>query len=130
MGVPMNVQPAFFPVAADPAAKLLIATQLTHGTEVALALCGRIMQALWAEQKNIADSGTLQELAEQAELDGCALLKSAETSSVAAEFQRHTQQAIATNVFGVPWYVFDDQPYWGQDRLDFLERAFAAVQAK
>ena len=126
LSLPMHIQPAFFPVAADPAAKLLIAAQLTHGTEVALNLCGVIMQALWADQKNIADNGTLLELAEQLELDGVALLKSAETSSVAAEYQRHTQQAIAANVFGVPWYVFDEQAYWGQDRLDFLERAFAA----
>jgi len=27
-------------------------------------------------------------------------------------------------VFGVPWYVVDGVPYWGQDRLDFVERAF------
>jgi len=28
--------------------------------------------------------------------------------------------------FGAPWYVFNGTGYWGQDRLDFLERALAA----
>ncbi len=125
LAVPMHVQPTFFPVSGDPAATLLIAAQLTHGTEVALNLCTALMRGLWAEQKNIADTGTLIQLAEQLELDGVALLRSAATASVAAEYQRHTQQAMAANVFGVPWYVFQDQAYWGQDRLDFLERAFA-----
>ncbi len=124
LNLPMQVQPTFFPVSADLAANLLIATQLTHGSEVALGLCGLIMQALWAQQKNIADAGTLMALADEFGLDGAALLKSAATVSVAAEYQRHTQQAIAANVFGVPWYVFEDQAYWGQDRLDFLSRAF------
>ena len=84
------------------------------------------MRALWSEQKNIADEATLISLADLAEMDGVALLKSAETASIAAQYQQHTQQAIAANVFGVPWYVFEGQAYWGQDRLDFLERAFAA----
>lgn len=125
LAIPINVQPSFFPVSGDLSARLLIATQLTHGTEVALNLTTHIMRALWSEQKNIADEATLTELAMQVELDGPALLKSADTASVAADYQRHTQQAIAANVFGVPWYVFEEQAYWGQDRLDFLERAFA-----
>lgn len=129
LAIPINVQPAFFPVSGELASKLLIAAQLTHGTEVALNLSTQIMRGLWAEQKNIADGGTLAELADQIDLDGVALLKSAETASVAAEYQRHTQQAIAANVFGMPWYVFEGQAYWGQDRLDFLERDFAANTA-
>ena len=123
--MPINLQPAFFPVSGDLAAKLLISAQLAHGTEAALNLCTHIMRALWSEQKNIADEATLTALAEQAEMDGVALLKSAETASVATQYLQHTQQAIAANVFGVPWYVFEGQAYWGQDRLEFLERAFA-----
>jgi 2-hydroxychromene-2-carboxylate isomerase len=52
-------------------------------------------------------------------------LKSSETASVRTEYERFTDDAIAANVFGGPWYVVDGQGYWGQDRLDFVERAFA-----
>ena len=50
--------------------------------------------------------------------------KSSETASVQAEYDRYTDQAIAASVFGSPWYQYEGEGYWGQDRLDFLERAF------
>ncbi|MDO8652862.1 MAG: 2-hydroxychromene-2-carboxylate isomerase [Undibacterium sp.] len=124
LGLPMHLQPTFFPVAADPAALLIIAAQLANGTDAAVNLTGAILRGVWAEQKNIADADTLAGIAFDCELDGKALLKSAETASVQAEYERFTNEAIAANVFGAPWYVFNGVGYWGQDRLDFLERAF------
>ena len=124
LAVPMHLQPTFFPVAADPAALMIIAAQLAHGTEAALNLSGAIMRAVWAEQKNIADADTLAGLAFDCELDGKQLLKSSETASVQADYDRFTNEAIPANVFGVPWFVYQGESFWGQDRLDFLERAF------
>lgn len=123
--LPLTLQPKFFPVQPDLAAKVIIATQLAHGTDAALALTEAIMQAVWVEDKNIADSTTLEQLANTLEHDGRALLKSAETASAQAEYDRFTDEAIAANVFGAPWYVVDGVGYWGQDRLDFVERALA-----
>ena len=37
-------------------------------------------------------------------------------------FEEYTQLAIKKNVFGAPTYIINDQIYWGQDRLDFVER--------
>ncbi|MFZ6646346.1 2-hydroxychromene-2-carboxylate isomerase [Undibacterium sp. TJN25] len=124
LGLPMNLQPTFFPVAADPAALLIIAAQLTNGTDAAMSLTQAIMSAVWENQKNIADPDTLVALALECELDGKALLKSSETASVQAEYDRFTNEATAGNVFGAPWFVYQGESYWGQDRLDFLERAF------
>lgn len=124
--VPMHVQPQFFPVTPDPAARLIIAAQIAHGNEAALALSTSIMRAMWAEQKNIADEATLIGLACDADLDGKQLVKSAETAAVQADYERNTNDAIAANVFGAPWYVYKGEGFWGQDRLDFLERAFAS----
>ena len=125
LGLPMNLQPKFFPVSGDAASQLIIATQLAHGTDVALALSGAIMAAVWAEEKNIADSATLAGLANQLDLDGASLMKSAATPSIQAEYERNTENAIAANIFGAPWYVVDGEGFWGQDRLDFVERALA-----
>jgi 2-hydroxychromene-2-carboxylate isomerase len=123
--IPMNVQPKFFPVPGDPAAKLIIAVKLAHGADAALAASGAIMRALWAEERNIADGDTLAAIASDCGHDGRALLKSSETASVQSEYDRFTDDAMAANVFGSPWYVVDGEGYWGQDRLDFVERAFA-----
>ena len=123
LGVPMVVQPKFFPVSPDLANRVVIAARLTHGVDVALELAGAIMRGVWAEEKNIGDEDTLAQIAGGCDLDGRALIKSSETASVQAEYDRNTEDAIAANVFGAPWYVLDGESFWGQDRLDFLERA-------
>lgn len=125
LAMPINTQPKFFPVSGDLAAKLIIAVQLAHGTSVALDVTGAVMSAVWAEEKNIADSDTLASIAFDHELDGKALMKSAETTSIQTAYDQFTDNAISANVFGSPWYVIDGEGYWGQDRLDFVEREFA-----
>jgi 2-hydroxychromene-2-carboxylate isomerase len=123
LDLPMNLQPKFFPVSGDAAARLIIATQLAHGTDVALELTGAIMSAVWAEEKNIADEETLIALATMHDLDGASLLKSSATPSIQTEYDRFTDAALAANVFGSPWYIVDGEGFWGQDRLDFVDRA-------
>ena len=125
LGLPLNLQPTFFPTAADPAARLIIAAKLAGGNHAAMLLTGAVGRAVWAEQRNIADPATLAAIATETGLDGAALMDSAGTPAVQAEYDRYTDDAIAANVFGAPWYVVDGVGYWGQDRLDFVERAFA-----
>jgi 2-hydroxychromene-2-carboxylate isomerase len=36
--------------------------------------------------------------------------------------QKFTKIAIEKNVFGAPTFIIDDQIYWGQDRLNFVDR--------
>ena len=123
LGMPLNVQPKFFPVSPDAAAKLIIAARLSHGVDTALALSQAIMRGLWAEEKNIGDEATLIALAGSCELEGAQLLKTSQTASVQAEYDRNTAEGTAAGIFGSPWYILDGDSFWGQDRLDFLARA-------
>ncbi|WP_317201299.1 2-hydroxychromene-2-carboxylate isomerase [Janthinobacterium sp.] len=122
--LPLNVQPKFFPVSPDASAKLIIATRLALGVDVALELAQALMRGLWAEERNIGDDETLVQIANSCELDGRMLLKSSQTASVQAEYERNTEEATAASVFGSPWYIVDGEGFWGQDRLDFVARAF------
>jgi 2-hydroxychromene-2-carboxylate isomerase len=126
LDIPMNLHPTYFPVSGDAAARLIIAAQLAHGTARALELTGAISRAIWAEQRNIADAATLTQIADENDFDGAGLLKASEAQAVQAAYAQNTQDAISANVFGAPWFIHDGQPYWGQDRLDFLDRALAA----
>lgn len=126
LDIPMNLHPTYFPVSGDAAARLIIAAQLAHGTARALELTGAISRAIWAEQRNIADAVTLAQIADENDFDGAGLLKASEAQAVQAAYAQNTQDAISANVFGAPWFIHDGQPYWGQDRLDFLDRALAA----
>ncbi|MDB5932806.1 MAG: 2-hydroxychromene-2-carboxylate isomerase [Massilia sp.] len=123
--VPLNPQPTFFPVPADIAAKLIIATRTSLGGDAALEVAGAVMRALWAEDKNISDEDTLAQVANVCGFDGRMLVKSAQTAGVQEQYERNTDDAMAANVFGAPWYVVEGVGFWGQDRLDFVERALA-----
>ena len=38
-------------------------------------------------------------------------------------YAENTERAVANGVFGSPFYLFDGQTFWGQDRLEMLEEA-------
>ena len=125
LNMPMNVQPKFFPVPPDAAARLIIAARTSLGVDTSMELAGAIMRALWEEERNIADDDTLAQIAASCGLDGAMLVKSSQTAGVQTQYEKNTDDAIAANVFGSPWYIVDGESFWGQDRLDFVERALA-----
>jgi 2-hydroxychromene-2-carboxylate isomerase len=53
------------------------------------------------------------------------LLKQANTPEIASRYEAFTDEAIARQVFGAPTYVYKNELFWGQDRLEFLDRALA-----
>ncbi len=126
LGMPLTLHPKFFPVSGEPGAKLIIAAQHAAGTDKALELLGALGRACWAEEKNSADADTRGAVADGIGLDRAALLKLGEGEPVAADYARNTEDAIAANVFGVPWYRVDGEGLWGQDRLEFVEQALQA----
>ena len=121
LGVPLNVQPAHFPVSGDLASRLIIAVDQADGALPALDLAGRLGRAVWAEERNIADAATLATLLAEAGLPADRLAQ-AEAPAVAERYAADTREAIAAGVFGAPSYVIDGEIFWGQDRLDFVAR--------
>lgn len=122
-GLPLNVHPQHFPIDETIAARMIAATIKQEGNGPALALTGALFRAIWAQERNIADADTLIEIGNQCGLDGAKLYANLDSGSQL--FEQYTQEAIANRVFGAPWYVYEGEPFWGQDRLDFLERALA-----
>lgn len=123
LGVPINFQPKHFPAPDGLAARMVIAAR--DGGQDAIKLAHAIMRGAWAEERNVADADTLKQIAAETGLDGAALLALAEAPEAKAALTAGTEQAIAAQVFGAPSYVFDGEIFWGQDRLDFLDRALA-----
>jgi 2-hydroxychromene-2-carboxylate isomerase len=121
--VPLNLEPKFFPVSTDDAAMLIIAADQEHGASAAMSLAGAILRACWAEERNIGDAQTLAQIAAEQGLNASALED--KQPQARAAYDAYTQEAIERQVFGAPTYVLDGEPFWGQDRLDFLERALA-----
>jgi 2-hydroxychromene-2-carboxylate isomerase len=122
---PMNLQPKFFPVNPDDAARLIIAVELHDGTDAAMHITDAVLRAVWADERNIADEGTLATLLRERELPA-RRLEDAHSQAVAERYEANTRRAIEAGVFGAPSYVVDGEIFWGQDRLDFLDRRLGA----
>jgi 2-hydroxychromene-2-carboxylate isomerase len=119
--LPLILHPRFFPVAADDAARLITAVEEQDGTDAAMALTGATLRAVWVQERDIADAQTLAQLLAECGLPG-ARLEESRSASIEARYQAHTDEAIAAGVFGAPSYRVDGELFWGQDRLDFVQR--------
>lgn len=126
LGLPLTIHPKFFPTPTDLAAKMVVAINGDDtGSAAAFDLAGRLLAAVWAQERNIADETTLAAIATEAGHDAADLLTRARGAETQARYDTYTQQAIDLQVFGAPFYIYRDEPFWGQDRLDFLQRALA-----
>lgn len=125
LNMPLHPEPRFFPVAGDPAARLITAVALHDGDEAAMRLTGAVLAAVWAQQRDIADEATLAALLFEGGLDAARLGQSRQPE-VQARYDDNTQAAIDLSVFGAPSYVIDGELFWGQDRLDFVARRLRA----
>ncbi len=117
LGVPLNLQPKFFPADPISAACIICAAPAT----AQIAITGDFLRAVWMEERNIADIGVLTEIAAR---HGVSDAPAAIVQGKAI-FERNTQEAVTRQVFGAPTYALRDELFWGQDRLDFLDRALA-----
>jgi 2-hydroxychromene-2-carboxylate isomerase len=121
---PINVKPKFFPVSGDESARLIIAVDLHDGSDAAMKISGAVFSAVWVRERHIADEKVLAELLAECGLDA-ARLEQSHSQAVQERYEANTQQAIDAGVFGAPSYVVDGEIFWGQDRLDFVERRLA-----
>jgi 2-hydroxychromene-2-carboxylate isomerase len=124
LNAPLNLQPRYFPVSGDDAAKLIIAVDLKDGTDAAMKLTGAVMRAVWVQERNIADEQVLVALLAEQGLSAHRL-EEAHSQTAHERYEVDTQQAIEAGVFGSPSYVIDGEIFWGQDRLDFVSRRLA-----
>jgi len=115
--LPLTIQPKFFPVDGTQGAYLIAGADEAKRMAVALD----VLSAVWAREENIADPAVLAAIAAR---QGVNDLPSALSKGKVA-YEANTQEALALNVFGAPTYAYNGELFWGQDRLDFLERALA-----
>ena len=121
LNIKINIKPKFFPP-KDPhlPAKFTIAANLL-GTKVLFG--HELLKQLWSEEKDIADEKNIEATSDLFNLNFKELSELAKSEKVSKIYQDNTEEAIVKNVFGSPTYIYNNELFWGQDRLDFLERA-------
>jgi len=124
LGICLNFEPAFMCPNGDLAACMVIAAKRRSSRAGDLAKA--ILHAQWVLDQDISDPETLLGIARELDFDAHGLLRDSWMPSIQTEYEQYTRDAIKAGVFGSPSYVYKGELFWGQDRLDFLERALAA----
>jgi len=134
LGMPMNLQPKHYPELVTDAdwnkrpGWMVIAAQ-EQGLDAA-RLSHALLRALWAEERDPAQPEVRIAVANQNGLDGAALHAAETSPSVQALYRQYSDEAVAQGIFGAPIFVLDGERFWGQDRLDFLDRALDAKRMR
>ncbi|GKY86987.1 2-hydroxychromene-2-carboxylate isomerase [Sinisalibacter aestuarii] len=117
-GMPINVEPAFFPTNPAPASYAIIAAQQAGGGDM-FALVEAVLAACWAGEKNIAEDEVVKAALAGAGFDPA--LADTGLFTGAEIYGRNLEDAVQAGVFGAPSFVTGDGAlFWGQDRLDDL----------
>ena len=121
LNIKINIKPKFFPP-SDPhiPAKFTIAANLLG---VKMSFGHELLKKLWIDEQDISDEKNLELISKQFKLDFDELSSLAKSEKSLKIYVDNTEEAVQKNVFGAPTYIFNDELFWGQDRLDFLERA-------
>jgi 2-hydroxychromene-2-carboxylate isomerase len=122
LNIPLNLEPAFFPTNDKLAASMIVKLRESDA-DAAVNLAFACLRACWNEEKDISDRDTLLQLATDNQLDGESLLVDIDESL--ALIASDSEDAVQKGIFGAPSYALGEQIFWGQDRLEFLDRALA-----
>ena len=123
--IPITIQPKHFPAKELPATCCVIALRETVGDAPAIRLAHRVLKALWEEERDTGDPATLAALIAEQGLDPEAVMRLGAEPRWAERRDADTQAALARGVFGAPSYVIGEDIFWGQDRLEFVDRRLA-----
>lgn len=122
--VPINAEPKFYQGEVEEPnereAALMVVAAKRAGLD-SLKLAHAISRALWVEERFPFVRDELISIANAEGFDGAGLIEKAQDDETAAAYSENTRSSIERGVFGMPFYIVNDEPYWGQDRLELLE---------
>lgn len=88
---------------------------------MAVAFAKRVLHRLWVEGRDITPLDAVAEEAVHVGADIGELADALATQAPKNRLRDEVDAAIARGVFGSPFFIVDEQPIWGVDRLWMLE---------
>jgi len=119
-GVPFKF-PAKFPLSTVSAAR---AYYWLHGQDCQKArhFARAVFRAYWVGGRDISDPAVLQDIATALGIDAAALAAGIALPAIKERLKAETDTALAKGMCGAPWFVVDNEPFWGADRLPQIEK--------
>jgi len=118
-------QPSTFPIASQAPCRVFYWLN-EHGDEAHRALATPFLHAAFNayfdNDRNISDPSTTVEIAVETGVDQTAVETALDNPAVKDRLKEAVAAAIERGVFGAPLMFVDDEPFWGHDRLEQMER--------
>ncbi len=92
---------------------------------LAKALAQAVYAAHWGDGRDMSTPEQVAEVAAPLGIDGNALRDAVQRPEIKAKLKAETERSLERGVFGSPFVFVDDEPFWGHDRLDQVERWLA-----
>lgn len=121
LNLPINAKPKFWPVPVELAATTIYAAASLGIDPHKVSFA--ILSAIYSQEKNISESSTVESILSELDLDPHEIMKTRSSCHILHQYESATEEAIQLGVFGSPSYVFNNEVFFGQDRLDLLEDA-------
>ncbi len=84
-----------------------------------------IFEAMFGKPRNLNSPAEIATVLMQAGFDPAQFMVSIGDQAVKDRLKANTEAAVAKGVFGAPSFMVGEDLFWGQDRLDFVDRALA-----
>ncbi len=124
MGLPFAPPVAGFPFASHVGARAIYwAADQEEGADARLAVA--LFQAVFERGQSITDAAAVGRVADAVGLDGAAFIDAVGMPAVKDRLRAASDRALAAGVCGAPFFIVDEEPFWGCDRLDHVERWLA-----
>lgn len=120
LDVPFSL-PTRFPIVTLATARAFYWLEGT-APERAVPFAEAAFAAYFVEDRDIADRTVVAALLGEVGADPDAGLAAIVTQAVKDRLKAVTEEAVTRGVFGSPFVFVDDEPFWGVDRLDQVER--------
>ncbi len=114
-------QPESFPISTVAAARAVLYVQQS-APEKAVDLAKRLYRAYFSEGRNIGEPDTVLAVAAEAGIDASDLADGISREATKALLKDAVAQAMERGVFGSPFVIVDNEPFWGFDRFDHIRK--------
>ncbi|TAL98094.1 MAG: 2-hydroxychromene-2-carboxylate isomerase [Rhodanobacter sp.] len=115
--------PANFPASSVPPSRLAYWVE-REAPERMGAFVEAAYRAYWIEGKDTADANAALNAAAGLGFDRNAAAAGAQQQDIKDKLRFETENALARGVFGSPFILIDDEPFWGSDRFEDIERLY------
>ncbi len=81
-----------------------------------------VYRAYFVDDRDIASADVIADIAQSAGVDRESFVTNVQSEPVKERFKNESDKAIGRKVFGSPYFIVDNEPFWGVDRFEQLER--------